>query len=216
MKVQLLCAKSKVSPLKTQTIPRLELCRAVVLAKLFNKVQLAIDISIDGIYHWTDSTIVLGWINKQPKDVDDTFVSNRISQIQQITNTKQWRHVPTKSNPADYLSRGMNSNQIANSSLWWLGPEFLQKEKSEWPKSEIKDVEVRVAKLTYKIQKASQPSPEVDDWIINKANNFTSLVRVVARIKRLVRNCKLKNNKPDGPLSAKELREALLALVRLS
>ena len=50
-----------------------------------------------------------------------------------------WRHVPTKSNPADNLSGGINPYQTAISTLWWLGPQFIQKEKSEWPKSEIEN-----------------------------------------------------------------------------
>ena len=124
--------KSRLSPLKQLTIPRLELSAAVVATRLDRMVMKEIGIPVDQSIFWTDSTCVLGYIANEDKRFH-TFVANRVAAIHEVTSPPQWKHVGTKQNPADDASRGLTAEALLKNKRWIQGPDFLWKSEGAWP-----------------------------------------------------------------------------------
>ncbi|XP_043064382.1 uncharacterized protein LOC122320284 [Drosophila ficusphila] len=131
--VHLFCSKSRVAPLKTLTVPKLELCAAVLLAQLMRDVR-NMDLFDCPFYCWSDSAVALSWISDEPSRFQ-IFIANRISLIQELSSGMNWRYVPTDCNPADILSRGASPTELLESALWFRGPAFLLKNQHDWPES---------------------------------------------------------------------------------
>ena len=72
-------------------LPRLELCGAVVLAELVDKVKMALaqTIKIDQVRPWCDSEITLCWLASLPHRWD-VFVRNRVKRVQSLTEQCIW------------------------------------------------------------------------------------------------------------------------------
>lgn len=124
--------KSRVTPLKVVSIPRLELTAAVVAVKLNCLIRNEIEYPIHDTIYWTDSTVVLQYIRNESRRFQ-TFVANRVAMIHEESTPRQWRHVDTSSNPADVSSRGAKGCELHKMELWLHGPEFLWKEDKFWP-----------------------------------------------------------------------------------
>lgn len=190
--VNLLCAKSKVSPLKPTTVPRLELCAALLSAKLYRAVVDSLRYQPDRIVHWCDSSIVLAWINNNGNKLK-SFVANRISEIIEMTKAADWRYVPTAANPADLISRGVNASRLCRMELRWSGPSFLSKDESCWTtlKATASDELPEIIKTYTNI---------IENSIITFENysNLIKLERVFTLIKRFISNLKNSTNKRIG------------------
>ncbi|XP_060596964.1 uncharacterized protein LOC132750911 [Ruditapes philippinarum] len=132
IKCSLIIGKSRLAPIKTLSIPRLELAAAVLAVKLYQLVTQELDIEIHDTIFWTDSMIVLGYINNVKKRFK-TFVANRLSYIHDVTTPKDWRYVPSKLNPADLASRGFYPYDTDKLSFWLNGPNFILKDRISWP-----------------------------------------------------------------------------------
>lgn len=56
-----------------------------------------------------------------------------MGEIHECSAPNQWHYVPTKVNPADHGTRSLTVKELADTSQWWNGPEFLKRSEEEWP-----------------------------------------------------------------------------------
>jgi hypothetical protein len=123
----LVCAKSRVAPLKNETVQRLELVACVLGTRLLNAANIVYQVPQERIFYYTDSRNSLYWINT-PAFKQKTYVYNRSSEIQRVTKTTQWSHVATELNPADVGTRYVSTEDLKTNRLWFEGPPFLKDE----------------------------------------------------------------------------------------
>ena len=218
--VSLVVSKTKVAKLPKEgkpanTIPRQELCGALLLTQILFPVKAALKISDEDVYAWTDASIVLSWIDSHPKDYKP-YVSNRISAILEVTSPGTWKHVPTSQNPADCASRGLMPKDLLNHGLWWEGPSWLSEEPipvpKQPPRKPIFTPENRI------VCNALQPAPP--PFLISRYSNYHKLLAITAWCLRLIQKLKhpqlTETSNSSRRLSVRETQQAEVRLAKLS
>ena len=172
--------KSRLAPLKSITIPRLELSAAVLATKLDKTVKKEIDVQVNTSFFWKDSTCVLSYISNQDKRFH-TFVANRVSAIHDASFPSQWNYVDTKAN----ASRGLEIEELLKDKRWLEGPEFLWKTKDCWPKLESDDVST-VKEDDPEVKNGKSLAITTKPLVIQSLNDIFARISSWYRLKRFV------------------------------
>ena len=184
--VNLVVAKNRVLPLREKrTIPELELMGAVLLADLLQTVQQTLELEVNQVWAWSDSTTVLSWLKAVPTRYK-VFVANRITTATEHFSPSIWSHVPTLENPADLASRGVAAGELKRSKLWWNGPSWLSEEPIARPRqpqeSEIEAEGGVGLKASYLAISVAAPPPS--EWVEARFRSYHKVIRITAWIMR--------------------------------
>ena len=186
--------KARVAPMKVMTVPKLELQAALLAARLKREICRALTVTVDKVFMWTDSTIVLQWINSTNKH--PIFIANHVSEILENTSVDQWNHVATCDNPADAGTRGMSA-EVLQSSSWVRGPDFLRTKQFPFvPNTGVVD-NIKLGVVTKEQDDdsisslaASVTKPPKEQSInliaFDKFSSYQTLLRVTACVLRLL------------------------------
>ena len=222
--------KSRLSPLKPVTIPRLELSAAVLSTRLDRMIREEIEYTIDDSIFWTDSTCVLRYVENDEKRYE-TFVANRVSAIREQSLPCQWRYVHTELNPADDASRGISADDIVKPTRWIKGPDFLWKDETIWPQrpsamlsNQSEGADQDATKVSF-VSFSSSTATQIDD-LLQRFSNWYKLKKFVGwilRFKNGARNAVTirkegtnslpRTNQKIRPLDVEELQSAERAII---
>lgn len=177
--------KAKLAPCPETTVPRLELCAAVLAVEIADTIVDEMDMVFDAVTFYSDSKVVLGYIHNESRRFY-VYVNNRVQRIRRSTSTEQWKYVPTSENPADHASQSVPAG-ILTRTTWLSGPAFLLEstEHETSPTSFVlvdlsSDVDIR-PQITCHTTKVTT-SDVLDPERFEKFSTWWSLRRAVARL----------------------------------
>lgn len=186
----LIAAKGRIAPTRQLTIPRLELCGAVLACRLREVIVKEFNWTFDYVVHIVDSAIVRAQVQKESYGFN-TFVAIRVAEIQTKSSPDEWWWVKSGDNPADLTTRPTSPTYLGKGSIWQNGPEYLRREMTSWPISKYLSENslpdrVGVTFLCNSTEKSSNLILSVMN--IEKYSSYNKLLRVTARVFMVFKN----------------------------
>jgi len=112
-----ICVKSRITPLKKITIPRLELLSALLLSRVITTVQEALkpELEIIATDCYTDSQVALCWIRGTHREWKQ-FVHNRVMEIQSACTSSFLEALSRDTKPCGHPVKGSHQYRDASES----------------------------------------------------------------------------------------------------
>ena len=200
-------SKSRLAPIKTITLPRLELNAAQIGVRMASLITQTVEYPLQRVQYWSDSALTLQYI-KNTKNRMKVFVANRVTEILDASKSDQWRHVPGAENPADLASRGVTDPDRLVTGNWFSGPEFLYKDEDAWPNMSVEalspdDVEVKRKDI---LVATGIVTGDID---MSRYSDWLRMKRIFAWCLRFTWNCRSKKeDRKTGVLTFEEIKAA--------
>ncbi|XP_055632399.1 uncharacterized protein LOC129772895 [Toxorhynchites rutilus septentrionalis] len=189
VRCSLVMSRSKVAPLKKQSIHRLELMAAVLGARMQQAILTNHTYKVQRTFLWTDSKTVLSWIRSDQHNYKQ-FVAFRVGEILELTKLANWFWIPSKINVADTLTKWGQGPPLESNSQWFKGPNFLYETENSWPSRNLPPLntdEERKAHVLHHDVVVTEPVIDVQ-----RISNWNRLVRIVAQVERFISNLRRK------------------------
>ncbi|XP_056101657.1 uncharacterized protein LOC130080328 [Rhinichthys klamathensis goyatoka] len=207
--------KSKLAPRQVHTVPRLELCASVLAVELANMLLNELDIEIHKVKYYTDSRVVLGYINNSSRRFY-VYVANRVARIRKSSEPSQWHLVSTEINSADHGTRHVPAS-LLSSTNWFTGPDFLRESDGECP---VQSNDFQLVEPATDIEVRPQVSTFATTTVANSLGShrferFSSWKRLTQAIAKLIEKARSISKATDSNEAKMDaLTQAKLVIVR--
>ena len=129
VKYMFIASKSRLVTLSQKpSILCLELQAAGIVTRLKNTVINEIPIEKRNTFLWTDSKIVLNYLNNNDTNFDvhiaHMYMAHRINEIRLSTNPDNWRYIKIERNPADHATH-QDFLSLSKNDSWIFGRTVL-------------------------------------------------------------------------------------------
>ncbi|XP_072172491.1 uncharacterized protein [Diadema setosum] len=180
---------------------------------------------LDQSAFWTDSQTVLKYISSKTARYP-VFVTNRLSIIRDGSEVIQWKYIPTKLNPADHASRGLDASELTKKKEWLEGPKFLKESEEMWP-SDVKatidekygdEPQREVNEIHIHTTRTNEENPV--NALLSHYSDWNKLKRGVAWILKLKKRLqdklkgKVGNSEERFNLTCTDIEDAELAIIQ--
>ncbi|GFT35134.1 DUF1758 domain-containing protein [Trichonephila clavipes] len=144
-----------------------------------------------------------------------TLTIPRVAEIQALSKDYHWKHVSSKNNPADLISRGCNVDELLKNEMWFSGPDLQTDEYEDnqlFPDPSYRD-ELKCA-VTLSMTECSS---NFYDELFNVTNNFIKLIRIFSFIFWFINNIKAKEScNKEKYLTADEVKRSTEFLAKIA